>query len=290
MSEIALSNLIAWSVQAGLLALVAAIVTRLISIDAPAVRYAWWRAVLLLGLALPIVQPWQPPGLPPALLVADAAPPAPVVAYAAAGTGRVSAPPAKAALRFDWRRAALAGIAAGALMRLAWLMAGLVRLRRLRHAGIRAGESAAPEVLQALAEAGAEVRYVPSLRQPVTFGVRPPIVLLPDTLSRMPAAIQRAVLVHELWHVRRRDWLWSLSEECLRALLWFHPAISYLVSRVQASREEVVDELSVLATNARRSYLEALSPSPTSPPSTPPPPSPGAATCSTACCSFPGRP
>ena len=42
------------------------------------------------------------------------------------------------------------------------------------------------------------------------------------------------------------------------SLFWFHPAISGLVSRVQRSREEVVDELTVLETNARRTYLEAL--------------------------------
>jgi TonB family protein len=109
-----------------------------------------------------------------------------------------------------------------------------------------------------LLDAGADVRYVPSLRQPVTFGVVRPVVLLPETLAAMPDGVRRAVFAHELWHVRRRDWLWSLAEEVLRSVLWFNPAIWYLVSRVQSAREEVVDELSIRSTNARRSYLEAL--------------------------------
>jgi TonB family protein len=83
-------------------------------------------------------------------------------------------------------------------------------------------------------------------------------VLLPVAVRTMSPGVQRAVLAHELWHVRRHDPLWTLAEEVLRAALWFHPAIWYLVSQVQSAREEVVDELAVLTTNSRRSYLEAL--------------------------------
>ena len=48
---------------------------------------------------------------------------------------------------------------------------------------------------------------------------------------RSPPRVRRAVLAHELWHVRRRDWGWVLAEECVRAVLWFNPAVSWLVSR-----------------------------------------------------------
>jgi len=61
-----------------------------------------------------------------------------------------------------------------------------------------------------------------------------------------------------LWHVRRRDWLWTVLEELTRAALWFHPAAWLLLSRIQAAREEVVDELTVLTTGSRRTYVNAL--------------------------------
>src|SRR5690606_41863396 len=70
----------------------------------------------------------------------------------------------------------------------------------------------------------------------------PPVVLLPSALQTLSPGVQQAVLAHELWHVRRRDWLWSLCEELLCAIFWFHPAIWYLVARVQWAREEVVDD------------------------------------------------
>jgi TonB family protein len=49
-----------------------------------------------------------------------------------------------------------------------------------------------------------------------------------------------------------------LLEEAIRAAFWFNPAMWWLISRVQSSREEVVDELTVQLTNARKTYLEAL--------------------------------
>jgi TonB family protein len=59
-------------------------------------------------------------------------------------------------------------------------------------------------------------------------------------------------------HVRRRDWLWVIAEEALRAAFWFHPAIWWITSRIQRTREEFTDHLAVLATGSRRQYMEAL--------------------------------
>ena len=151
----------------------------------------------------------------------------------------------------------LAGPRAGALLRLAWLGAGLLRLRRLR-AGV--GDYVPPgrRKRPTLLDRAADVRYVRALRQPVTFGVFRPGGPPARVPLRLTPGVRRAVLVHELWHVRRRDWAWLVVEELLRAVFWFHPAIIWLISRVQSAREEVVDELTVLTTNARRTYLEAL--------------------------------
>ena len=259
MTGTALSNLFAWSVQAGILTLVAAVVTRLLPIDAPAVRYGWWRAVLVACLVLPVMQPWQPPAfLTTDTVAADAVQPISLSEIVIPTTTSAGVPDVAPVSRQGWQAIAAVALVAGAMLRLVWLGLGLRRLRRLRSAGARADASDAADFLEALRGAGADVRYVGSLRQPVTFGVVRPVVLLPGTLRTMRPDVQRAVLAHELWHVRRRDWALSLGEQILLAILWFHPAIWYLVSRVQSAREEVVDELSILATNARKSYLEAL--------------------------------
>jgi TonB family protein len=258
MTEHTLTNLVAWIVQGCLVALVAAAASRLLPIDAPAVRYAWWRTVLAVAVLLPLVQPWQPIGLLPTGLLPIDAPALSVSVVPAAATLTPGTPATATRTALQPSTAAAGVLVAGVLLRLGWLALGLMRLRRLRTAGEPAATSGAPDALQQIREAGASVRYVPRLRQPVTFGLRRPVVLLPERLAAMAPPIQRAVLVHELWHVRRRDWPWSVAEELLRAAFWFNPAVWHLVSRVQSAREEVVDELAVLATNARRSYLEAL--------------------------------
>ena len=258
MTETAILNLAAWSLQVAVLTLAAAALACLIRIDAPAVRYMWWRVVLLACLALPLVQPWQPlhlaPVDPTTAQEAPVAPPAGAVLVSSP-----AAPPPSAPARLPhWSTIAAAVLALGAVVRLAWLAAGLARLRRIRQRGVPAVAGPDDDIFQALVDAGADVRFEASLGQPVTFGVRHPAVLLPASLASMSAGVRRAVMAHELWHVRRRDWPWSLAEEAVCALLWFHPAVWYLVSRVQSAREEVVDELAVLTTNQRRSYLEAL--------------------------------
>ena len=259
MTERTVLNLAAWSLQAGLVAIAAAALARLVKMDAPGARYVWWRAVLIACLALPVIQPWQAPAASSTDKVVLDQPTLP----SNATTGSVpSADILSASVAIPaaprWPSIVLTLLMIGAALRLGWVCAGLLRLRRMRRIGVRATRTDDDDLMQSLAEAGADVRQVDQLRQPVTFGVRRPVVLLPASLATMSSDVQRAVLAHELWHVKRRDWMWTVIEEMVRGLLWFHPATWYLVSRVQSAREEVVDELSVLSTNARRSYLEAL--------------------------------
>jgi TonB family protein len=255
------ANLLAWSMQVCILTLAAAALAALARLDAPAARHAWWRSVLVVCLLLPLLQPWRPLMLdvPPELvqLGKDVTPPTSSAA-AVPGEPLLASGPFPLGSSRSWGSVIVGALAVGAVLRLAWLAAGLLRLRRLRRAGeIAVVPDLHPE-LQALVEAGAEVRYVDVAGQPVTFGIRRPVVLLPAGVGLLSPELQRAVLAHELWHVRRRDWIWVILEEVIRGILWFHPAIWWLISRVQATREEVVDELTVLATNSRRSYLEAL--------------------------------
>ena len=93
---------------------------------------------------------------------------------------------------------------------------------------------------------------------PLTFGWRDPVVLLPAGILEFDPEAQRGIVCHELLHVRRRDWLWALFEEAVRALLWFHPAVWMLLARIALSREQVVDREVVRRTGSRRAYLEAL--------------------------------
>jgi beta-lactamase regulating signal transducer with metallopeptidase domain len=159
---------------------------------------------------------------------------------------------------FPWIAVIGSVLVLGIAIRGLWIALGLVRLARLRTAGAILPWQTEHDELQRMLGTRAEIRYVTSIGHPVTFGARRPVVLLPDSLRSHPAHVQRAVLSHELIHVQRRDWIWLVAEEIVRAVFWFHPGVWSLISRVQLAREEVVDELAILATGTRRGYLDAL--------------------------------
>jgi TonB family protein len=241
------ANLLPWSLQAAGVVAAAALLPWLFRLDVAGVRYAYWRAVAVLCLALPWVQPYKAGQAVAATVTSDVA-----VSASQAQAATV------AATHADWGAIALVVLAAGALLRLLWLGVGLVRLRRLRRAALTQQPVLLEADLQPALGTHADIRYARDLEQPVTFGIRRPLVLLPDVLHDQPPDIQRAVIGHELIHVKRHDWAWLIVEEIAVCLFWFHPASWWLASRIQSAREEVVDELAVLLTGRRKAYVEAL--------------------------------
>ena len=250
MAPTLLGNLLAYGAQVALLVVLGAGLAALVRIDAPAVRYVYWRALLALCLVLP----WLPARRSVVVTITETTPIG-LLPPSSLPAGAHTVPVAAAA--FDW--VSLLGwvLVSGIVVRMCWVGIGLWRLRRLRQAGTIASPCLLHDEAQDLVRVRAEIRYVSS-GQPVTFGFRRPVVLLPEMIRAQSDQIQQVVLCHELFHVRRRDWIWVVVEEVVKAVLWFHPAILWLIARVRLAREEVVDELTVLATSQRRAYLEAL--------------------------------
>ena len=87
----------------------------------------------------------------------------------------------------------------------------------------------------------------------MTFGFFKPAVLLPANFDELEAVVQEAILCHEVLHVRRKDWLWTVAEELVRCAFWFHPAIWWLLGEIGLAREQVVDREVVEMTRSRAS-------------------------------------
>lgn len=240
-------NLAAYFVQVLVLSAAAGTLLALLRVNRPRVRYDLLRATLAACLLLP----WLQARATPARESVSTA-----VFVSTRGDAGVagSAPSSAPADGYSW---ILLALVAGVTLRLVWLGIGMARLKALRSAGEPA-DPAEHQSLQRDMGTAADVRYVAGFTQPVTFGLRTPVVVLPDSLRGEPAELREAVLTHELLHVQRRDWGWVVAEESVRALFWFHPAIWWLVSRIQLAREEVVDRLAVARTGRRRAYVQAL--------------------------------
>jgi len=250
MSPLLVGNAVAYCIQIAVVVGVCASLPRLLRLHAPAVQYLFWRSLLLVALALPFVEPSLHMQASTAVFVAN---------HASAGSARPvpAATPSSFAISGLALWIAVGIVAAGIAIRLAVLAIGLVRLRRLRA---EAGGQPCAEFtdLQEWIGTRATICWSTDVPHPVTFGWRRPLVLLPPAVATLDAPAARALVAHELFHVRRGDWRWQVAEELVRAVFWFHPAMWWLVSRVQLARETVVDELSILATNSRRAYMDTL--------------------------------
>jgi len=244
---VSLWTLAAYALQLAALVTVAFAAMWMLRIRIPRHSLRLWQSVMAIALLLPFGQVGRVE--PSALQVLTAS--ISSAAFASEGAIVPSGP--------GMGRILLLIAAAGIIARLLWLSLGLIKLRSIvARALLDDGYAAVTNELSRTLGVTATVRVSDDLEGPATVGLRHPVVLLPRSVKQMSAAVQRAILCHELLHVKRRDWLQTLGEEIWRALLWFHPHAHLMASRLSLSREMVVDELTILITKDRRAYAEAL--------------------------------
>jgi TonB family protein len=238
-----LNNISGYALQIGLLVGIGAALPALLRIRTARARLLYWQSLLAACLALPWLRPWHTE------VIAVASPPvAPAQAILLIGT----AAPARTELPIV--EIALWLLAAGVAARLIWLAIGFLKLARYR----RHGQPIPLPPEWAGAAGHATLRVCDEISGPVTFGFFRPVVLLPAGFPAMSGAMRDAILFHELIHVDRSDWLFTLGEELVRAVFWFHPAIWWVLGEIQLSREQTVDQAVIEMTQARDPYVDTL--------------------------------
>ena len=105
--------------------------------------------------------------------------------------------------------------------------------------------------------AALRVRERAGLASPLSVGVFFPGVLLPVGAAEGPPEALRAVLLHELAHVRRRDALVQLAAQLLCAAYWWNPLAWWAAARLRIEREHACDDL-VLGAGVRPSSYASL--------------------------------
>ena len=234
---ISLDNLTLWALQAVLVASVGAILPLVLRIRHPRSLLAYYRAVLLLCFALPMIQPWQDS------LAVVAPSSLQLPSQAAAGS---------------WGTVITWILLLGSLAKLCWLGIGVWQLRRYRKFAVPL--SPTPDsIREATRIIGADALFCVSeqVSGPATLGHIDPIVLLPSSFKSLDAEAQHSIACHELLHVRRKDWLATMAEEIFSAFLWFNPGAWWVLAQARLSREQLVDSEVVLLT-AREPYVKAL--------------------------------
>jgi TonB family protein len=240
-----------FSLQASVVLAVVALLLRAGRRWSPAVRLRLLHGSLACALLTPFVSAFVVTRL------------APIAADGGDGRGPLAIVSNAASVDTLGARPGIAGVLAsaivlGAVIRLAWLVAGHRRFRRGSAMRVAPEVEREIAVQQGALGADARVEWRDGLAAPSTFGRRPAVVVLPVWLAAADVCTRRAVVVHELLHVRRGDWSAVLLEELLRAALWFHPGVHWAIAEIRLTREQLVDREVVELLGAQRAYLEVL--------------------------------
>ncbi|NLF32367.1 MAG: M56 family metallopeptidase [Planctomycetes bacterium] len=249
-----------------------------------ALRYALAAAALALLLAapvatailLPLGDAARMPAPPAPVAVSPAGGPAPVMAVPAVPVeGAWTDVPAPAAPALPWRQRVVRAVQpilptatavwlGGVLVLSLVRFGGYARVRAIRRAAVPVDEPSLAAALEALARRLALSRPVRLLRSshvtaPATLGWVRPVILLPmSALTGLDELQLRAILTHELAHIRRADYLLNLLQTVVESLLFYHPAAWWISARVRRERECCCDDVAAAVCGDRLRYAKAL--------------------------------
>jgi beta-lactamase regulating signal transducer with metallopeptidase domain len=94
---------------------------------------------------------------------------------------------------------------------------------------------------------------------PVTVGFWKPVILLPvAAVNHLSLPQAEAIILHELNHIRRNDYLVNLLIACVDVILFFNPFASLLTGIIRKERENCCDDLVLQFRYEPESYARAL--------------------------------
>lgn len=248
--------------QGTLITLLAAGALRLLRKQTPRVRYAV-SAVALAGCGasfgltatLPLLSP------PPDTTHTSTSATAPPALFD--GAALQSAAPVGETAPLYLRAAALSWLLGLGVMvaRLGWQSLATHGLKRLGTRAVDPHWQSVFDTLRGEYGVSSRVRLLRSTRAdvPMVVGWCSPVILLPAAaFTGLTPDQLKAVLAHELAHIRRHDPLINALQAVVETLLFFHPAVWWLSAQVRHEREHCCDDLAVKTTGDPKTLARAL--------------------------------
>jgi beta-lactamase regulating signal transducer with metallopeptidase domain len=182
----------------------------------------------------------------------------------AASSARAGSAGSAITLPSSWALVIFFGWALIAGMALIRLGVGLWQLRNLRANCTMIDPATLDPLLRATLQEFQAVRSVTlchsgRLQVPTAIGFLKPAVVLPAwALKELSTAELNSILIHELAHLRRWDDWTNLAQQVLKALLFFHPAVWWIESKLALEREMACDDAVLAKTANPRGYAQCL--------------------------------
>jgi beta-lactamase regulating signal transducer with metallopeptidase domain len=263
-------TLLMWLVKATALLILAMAISAGLRRAPAGARYLVWLATLVALLLVPAMSAWSP--LPLRILPSEsatitAAPPTSQAAPAPSPTAPVdptpnvsrNLPSAPGSTR-SMSPSSMLLLAWGSVVALilAWLLHGALSVRRIMRGSRTLAQEAWLTPLYETADR-LDLDRVPRLvmssaiEMPFACSILRPTIVLPKSAEQWTDARRRAVLFHELAHIRRRDLLGHTVGRIVCAFYWFHPLVWSAAKRLRAESERACDDLVLLSGGARAS-------------------------------------
>lgn len=153
---------------------------------------------------------------------------------------------------------------AGVLVMFGRYSVSSISVRRFRRRGVCCAPNAWQKEVEKL---GARLRISRPVRllesclaeAPTVLGHFRPLILMPVGMfaGLSPSQIE-SILLHELAHIQRHDYLINSLQRCVEGLLFYHPAVWWISAVIRREREHCCDDLAVSISGDPQDYARAL--------------------------------
>lgn len=97
------------------------------------------------------------------------------------------------------------------------------------------------------------------VRIPIVIGYLRPLILLPASITTSLTPMQlEAILLHELAHIQRHDFLTNVFQTIVETVFFYHPAVWWISRQLRLEREHCCDDLAASVCGNRVEYGRAL--------------------------------
>jgi beta-lactamase regulating signal transducer with metallopeptidase domain len=97
------------------------------------------------------------------------------------------------------------------------------------------------------------------VRVPTVIGFLKPVVLVPAMIiSGWPAEQLETIMVHELAHIRRHDFLINILQSIMEAIFFYHPMVWIISDNIRQERENCCDDQTIMFCGKVSLYARAL--------------------------------
>ncbi|MCX6233718.1 MAG: hypothetical protein NT175_03195 [Bacteroidetes bacterium] len=153
---------------------------------------------------------------------------------------------------------------AGMLIFLIKLLGGLAYAHRLKSAKTRpTGEEILLRFIELKRKIGLfrkiDLLESAMVKVPMVVGCLKPVILLPaGVISGLPMQQIETILIHEMIHIYRKDYLVNIFQSVMEVLFFFNPVIWWISRQIRIERENICDDMTVAYCQDSLTYARAL--------------------------------